>query len=200
MPDLEIVDPGNVERALEIFRRDGFVVVRDVLDAEQTQFLAEGCHQVVEEILAVDNDKSGNRGSGRYSFGGSSLKRSQLHQPAWQMMLEVDAMHDLLEAAKLIRHIKGRAVLSKKGRELLQNHGELQAILFETWFTNYNFNSPYNSLIPEFEELVDYRHFFGVVSNRTSKWFTLQEFVGWCLPMDWIDHKRIASAHGGLLG
>jgi hypothetical protein len=116
-----------------------------------------------------------------------------------QDVVPLTIMHDLLEAAKLIRHIKVKAVLSRKGRELLQNHGELQAILFETWFTNYSFNSPYNSLIPEFEELVDYRHFLGAVSNRTSKCVTLQEFVGWCLPMDWMDHKRKASTHDALI-
>jgi hypothetical protein len=116
-----------------------------------------------------------------------------------QDVVPLTIMHDLLEAAKLIRHIKGKAVLSRKGRELLQNYDELQAILFETWFTNYNFNSPYNSFIPEFEEFVDYRHFFGVVSNRTSKWVTLQELVGWCLPMDWMDHKRKASTHDALI-
>ena len=110
-------------------------------------------------------------------------------------VLPLTIMHDLLEAAKLLRHIKGKAVLSKKGRELLQNHSVFQAILFETWFTRFDFNTQPRILSPEFEQFVDYRHFFGLVANRTSNWTTLEEFAGWCLPMDWIEHKRIAPAH-----
>jgi hypothetical protein len=110
-------------------------------------------------------------------------------------VLPLTMMHDLLVGAKLLRHSKGKSVLSRKGRELLGNHGALQAILFETWFTHYNFNTHPNILAPEFEQLVDYRHFIGVASNRTQNWVTLNRFTGWCLPMDWIDHKLIAPAH-----
>ena len=34
LPHLEICSPDEVDRAVRIFRRDGFVVVRDLLDAE----------------------------------------------------------------------------------------------------------------------------------------------------------------------
>ena len=61
----------------------------DVLNGEQTDFLARGCNEVVREIVALDNDHAGNRGSHRYSFGGSSLTRSQLHRPEWQMLLDI---------------------------------------------------------------------------------------------------------------
>ena len=61
-------------------------MVADVLNSEQTEFLATGCDQVVAEIVALDNDNKGNRGTHRYSFGGSSLTRSQLHRPEWQML------------------------------------------------------------------------------------------------------------------
>ncbi|KAH8075110.1 hypothetical protein JL721_1104 [Aureococcus anophagefferens] len=43
MRDLETVDPTQVERAAELFRREGFVVVRDVLDAAQLELLRAGC-------------------------------------------------------------------------------------------------------------------------------------------------------------
>jgi len=110
-------------------------------------------------------------------------------------VLPLTMMHDLLETAKLLRHIKGKAVPSKKGRELLHNHGELQAILFETWFAHFDFNTSPYKLASEFEQLVDYRHFFGLISNRISNWTSLEDFAKWCLPMDWIDHKQIAPAH-----
>ncbi|MFN9928348.1 MAG: hypothetical protein ACK53I_15570, partial [Phenylobacterium sp.] len=78
---LEILTPADTRHAVELFRRDGFVVVADALDSEQTEILARGVDEVVDEILALDGDRAGNRGSHRYSFGGSSLTRSQLHRP-----------------------------------------------------------------------------------------------------------------------
>lgn len=96
--DLEILNPTDIEQAVKLFRRDGFVVIANILNSEQIEILANGCDEVIREILALDQDHQGNRGSHRYSFGGSSLTRSQLHRPAWQMLLEVTAVTDLLDA------------------------------------------------------------------------------------------------------
>ena len=95
---LEILSPTDIETAIRLFHRDGFVVIADVLNSEQIQQLSEGCQEVVDEILALDENRSGNRGSHRYSFGGSSLTRSQLHRPAWQMLLDIPAVTTLLTA------------------------------------------------------------------------------------------------------
>ena len=95
---LDIVKSTDLARAIDLFRRDGFVVVAEVLSEEQTQFLANGCDEVAGEILALDKERSGNRGSHRYSFGGSSLTRSQLHRPEWQMMLETPVVDELVTA------------------------------------------------------------------------------------------------------
>ncbi len=95
---LEIVAPDAVEQALRLFRRDGFVAVADVLDAGQVQALSAGCREVIDEIVALDTDHAGNRGSHRYSFGGSSLTRSQLHRPAWQMLLDIPAVTRIVSA------------------------------------------------------------------------------------------------------
>ena len=86
---LDVLEPGDVRHAVELFRRDGFVVIANVLDSAQVEILAKGCAEVAGEILALDNGRKGNRGSHRYSFGGSSLTRSQLHRPEWQMLLDV---------------------------------------------------------------------------------------------------------------
>lgn len=88
----------DVELIVKRFRKDGFVVVENVLQPDQVALLAEGCNQVVDEILALDDERAGNRGAYRYSFGGSSLTRSQLHHPAWQMMLQVPAVTKLVSA------------------------------------------------------------------------------------------------------
>ena len=98
MRGIEILEPNDLERAVQLFHRDGFVVVGNILDDEQIDFLARGCNEVMREIVALDGDHTGNRGSHRYSFGGSSLTRSQLHRPEWQMLLELGAVSDLVTA------------------------------------------------------------------------------------------------------
>ena len=95
---LDIVEAGDVRRAVELFNRDGFVVVGGVLDPGQVDFLLNGCNEVAAEILELDEDRNGNRGSHRYSFGGSSLTRGQLHRPEWQMLLEVESVSDIVGA------------------------------------------------------------------------------------------------------
>jgi hypothetical protein len=95
---LDIVEPSAVDRAVELFHRDGFVVVSDALNSEQIDMLGSGCDEVIKDILALDEKAEGNRGSHRYSFGGCSMTRSQLHHPAWQMLLELNVVHTLLNA------------------------------------------------------------------------------------------------------
>lgn len=95
---LEILGPDDVERAVELFRRDGFVVVSDILNDEQIDILSSGCNEVINEVLALDEDRKGNRGAYRYSFGAASPTRSQLHRPAWQMLLDIPAITRILTA------------------------------------------------------------------------------------------------------
>jgi ectoine hydroxylase-related dioxygenase (phytanoyl-CoA dioxygenase family) len=95
---LEILEPHEIDRAVRIFRRDGFVVVRDALTTDQTALLRAGVDEVVSDILALDPQRDGNRGSHRYSFGGSSITRSMLHRPEWQMMLSVPVVMKIVAA------------------------------------------------------------------------------------------------------
>jgi hypothetical protein len=95
---LDILEPGDARHAVDLFRRDGFVVIANVLDSAQTDYLAKGCTDVAAEILALDDGRRGNRGSHRYSFGGSSLTRSQLHRPEWQMLLEIPLVDEIVTA------------------------------------------------------------------------------------------------------
>ena len=94
--DLEIVTPDQVERAVHIFYRDGFVVVRDVLSDDQLTFIRQGCDEVIREILARDAHRLGNRGSHRYSFGGSSLTGHLVHRPEWAMLIDLPAVTPIL--------------------------------------------------------------------------------------------------------
>ena len=95
---LELCDPSEIERAVRIFRRDGFVVVRDALDADQVAFLRSGVREVAAEIVALDAERNGNRGSHRYSFGGSSLTRSMLHRPEWRMLIDIPTVTPIVSA------------------------------------------------------------------------------------------------------
>jgi len=95
---LEILEPRDIDHAAALFRRDGFVVIANVLDSGQIERLASGCQAVIAEILALDEGRAGNRGSHRYSFGGSSLTRSQLHRPEWQMLLEIPLVTQVVTA------------------------------------------------------------------------------------------------------
>ena len=95
---LDIFEPDDTTAIVARFHRDGFVVVGNILAADQIAFLAAGCAEVIGEVLALDAQGTGNRGSHRYSFGGSSLTRSQLHRPAWQMLLGLGSVTRLLDA------------------------------------------------------------------------------------------------------
>ncbi len=95
---LEICEPHEIERAVRIFDRDGFVVVRDALNAEQTATLAAGVIAAVEEIVSLDDTREGNRGSHRYSFGGTSITRSMLHRPEWRMLVDLPTVTPILTA------------------------------------------------------------------------------------------------------
>jgi len=95
---LELLDPSEIDRAVALFHRDGFVVIRDALDAEQIAFLRAGVREVAAEIVALDAERDGNRGSHRYSFGGSSITRSMLHRPEWQMLVDLPTVTPIVTA------------------------------------------------------------------------------------------------------
>lgn len=90
-------------------------------------------------------------------------------------------MHDLMVLGRIIRHRKGFAVLTPAGKAMLGNFGVLEAQLFETYFTTYDFGS--DERFPNYIEHDDFRHFFGVVANRLGGWVTLSDFAHWCLPI-----------------
>ena len=52
IPGLEICAPGELDRIVEIFHRDGFVVVKDLLTPAQVADWNAGCERVMGEILA----------------------------------------------------------------------------------------------------------------------------------------------------
>ena len=101
---LEICDPDEVEHAARIFRRDGFVVVRDLLDAERLELFREGSVRVLRQILELAGfagrkyvTETG-RLPHRYSYGTASASRQLLHDPVWASMIDLPTTTPILEA------------------------------------------------------------------------------------------------------
>lgn len=99
---LEICSPDEVRRAARIFHRDGFVVVRDLLDEEHLARFREGSARALRQILEVPG--SGRRKyateSGRlphrYSYGTSSASRQMLHEAEWAAMVDLPTTTPIL--------------------------------------------------------------------------------------------------------
>ena len=108
-------------------------------------------------------------------------------------VLPLYVMHELFDAAKLLRRYKGKAKLTKSGMAAIGNHGALQTVLFEAYFTKVVFEEYERYPLP-FEH-PDYQHFFGVVNNRTHDWVSMAEFSGWCLPIDAMPSSRFGPMH-----
>ena len=101
---LEICDPDEIERAVRIFRRDGFVVVRDLLDVNDLGKLRNGSTRVLRQILEVpgrDGRKyvtETGRLPHRYSYGTASASRQLLHEVEWAAMVDLPTTTPLLAA------------------------------------------------------------------------------------------------------
>ena len=101
---LEICEPHEVERAARIFHRDGFVVVRDLLDAEHLARFRSGSAKALRQILEVPGDGArkymteSGRLPHRYSYGTSSASRQMLHEEEWACMVDLPTTTPILAA------------------------------------------------------------------------------------------------------
>eukprot|EP01043_Picozoa_sp_COSAG02_P000187 COSAG02_NODE_3_length_74588_cov_108.368430_26_plen_364_part_00 len=94
---LEIVDPavpGFGARAAQLLRRDGFVVIKDVLDEVRLRTVREGVERVVRQIVARDPDRLGNRGSHRYTFANAVAAFGE--EAAWAPLVDPPALMEVL--------------------------------------------------------------------------------------------------------
>ena len=102
IPELETIAPSDIDRAVELFYRDGFVVVTDVLSPPVLADLQEATNRVVSDILAVDPNATIGGGAGglphRYSFGATSATRHRLHEPAWTAVIDLPTTTPILTA------------------------------------------------------------------------------------------------------
>ena len=95
---LERLQQSDIEDAVRIFYRDGFVVIENALTSDQLAELKEASERVIRDILAKDRNRQGNRGSHRYSFGSASLTGQLLHEPAWAMLADLPTITPIITA------------------------------------------------------------------------------------------------------
>ena len=97
---LDVVRPDEVERATEIFLRDGFVAVADALDIDQLQRLRTAADEVIATLVEADPDGAVGGGAGglphRYSFGGTSASRHMFHRPEWCELIDLPTTTPIL--------------------------------------------------------------------------------------------------------
>jgi hypothetical protein len=104
MLGLEILDPHEVDRARRIFFRDGFVVVRNLLDLTELAAFREASARALRQILSAPGFggrkyvTETSRLPHRYSYGTSSASRHLLHEPVWASMIDLPTTTPLLKS------------------------------------------------------------------------------------------------------
>lgn len=91
MLDIEIVSCSDLDRAVAIFHRDGFVAVSGTLTPTQLAFAQAGAKRVIAEQMAAIALEKANRGFARYSFG------SQIIHPEWKQLIDLPPVLSLAE-------------------------------------------------------------------------------------------------------
>ncbi len=99
---LEMLEPHEIERAAEIFFRDGFVVVKDVLNADELERWRAASATVLKQILQIPGVggrkylPESYRLPHRYRYGTASASRHLLHDPVWASMIDLPGTTPIL--------------------------------------------------------------------------------------------------------
>jgi hypothetical protein len=102
-------------------------------------------------------------------------------------------MHELMTGVRLLRHYKGKAVITKAGKAVLGDYGALQAELFEAFLLALDRGA--DDRLPTGYDEPDIAHCLGIVHNRLAGWVSMGELASWCLPLDLIASSRFSPAH-----
>ena len=98
-----------------------------------------------------------------------------LNEPDFPPLFE---MHSLLMGTRLMRHYKGKAVITKAGKAYLGQYGELQALFMDAMMA-----SPFGADEATNTFFWDVEHFIGVMSNRLDKLVKVEELAQWLVPV-----------------
>jgi len=91
MLSVDMLEASEIDRAVDIFHRDGFVAIKDALSPEQLARAQAGSERVVQEQLDATALEAANRGYARFSFG------SQIHHPEWAMLIDLPTTLPIVE-------------------------------------------------------------------------------------------------------
>ncbi len=99
---LDVVEPDEVDRAVALFHRDGFVAVRDALDDQRLAALRQAAEEVITSLAEADPEGAVGGGAGglphRYSFGGTSAARHMFHRAEWCQLIDLPTTTPILTA------------------------------------------------------------------------------------------------------
>jgi hypothetical protein len=104
LPGLEIVEPHEIERATRLFFRDGFVVVRDLLNPKALDDLRAASARMLAQILDIPGVGGRKyitetaRLPHRYSYGTASASRQLLHEPEWAALVDLPTTTPILKS------------------------------------------------------------------------------------------------------
>jgi hypothetical protein len=88
--------PGFAQEAARRFYRDGLVVVQDVLSPDRLASVRRAAIHVVGEMVGLDPDRLGNRGSHRYSFARAPFQFGRAAE--WALLIDPPATTEVVEA------------------------------------------------------------------------------------------------------
>mgnify|MGYP006278117205 CR=1 FL=1 len=150
----EIVPCENVDRAVEIFLRDGFVPISGALSDDQLKFIQSGAYRVVEEQQRETAFDDANRGYARYSYG------QQIQNPEWQMLVDLPKTLPILDAifgSQEYISSGGGGDYSHPGAEIQFLHSDMKDMLNDPLgqVTVFDLPSPFvviNFLMTDFNE------------------------------------------------
>ncbi len=101
---LEIFSPGDDPAEIcRVYRRDGFVVVRDCLTPAQLEQLRSGCSKALQMIMDIEPDAGRQimhetgRLPHRYSYGSSAVTRQQSAWIEWASLVDLPTTTPILE-------------------------------------------------------------------------------------------------------
>lgn len=127
-------------------------------------------HRKFVEWAAVEFDWPGYEPEELYAIN------KVLNEPDFSPLFE---MHSLLMETRLMRHYRCKAVVTKAGRAMIGQHGELQALLMDAMMV-----SPFGGDGEAYALVWDVKHFLEVISNRLDTWVTVADFAEWIVPVD----------------
>jgi len=87
----------TADEAAQIFWDNGFVIIPDAISIEAANEVLDTCLAAETEIIRIDSERIGNRGQGRYSFGGAALSGQMFFEPAYRHLINSQSVQGVLD-------------------------------------------------------------------------------------------------------